>query len=159
MAAASQGQGVDDRPRPDRLARPTEDLVTRLLGRPRLDRTDLTGRLGPRLDGWLPLDDTSVSREEQREKFRGETRQEGYQSDLAARRQEVVDERPCAPEASVFFTRLAETIESLGATPVFVTQPSLNLQEDLVKAWRDGLVDCSRPSTAGTASTCPRAAR
>ena len=79
-------------------------------------------------------------REEQREKFQDDKRQEIYQTDLAARRAERIDERPCASEASVFFTRLAEKIESLGATPIFVTQPALNLQADLVKARRQGLV-------------------
>ena len=119
----------------------TEALVNRLLGRPKPEPIDLTDRLGPRLDGWLPLDDAQFSREEHREKFRGSERQEVYQGDLAARRAETVDERPCAGEASVFFTRLAAKIEALGATPIFVTQPALNLQEDLVKAHRQGLVE------------------
>jgi hypothetical protein len=119
----------------------TEDLVNLLLGRPNPEHIALEDRLGPRLDGWLPLDEAHLSREEHREKFRGSERQDVYQSDLAARRAESVDERPCAGEASVFFTRLAAKIEALGATPIFVTQPALNLQQDLVKAHRQGLVE------------------
>jgi hypothetical protein len=119
----------------------TESLVNRLLGRPSRDYILIEDRLGPRLDGWLPLDDVNLTREEHREKFRGAERQEVYLSDLAARRAETVDDRPCKAAASVFFTRLAAKIEALGATPVFVTQPALNLQVDLVKAHRQGLVE------------------
>ena len=53
----------------------------------------------------------------------------------------MVDDEPVADQASVFFTRLARTVEGLGATPIFVTQPALNRQVDLVKAHREGLVD------------------
>jgi hypothetical protein len=119
----------------------TQALVGALLGKDLVDRTELTDRLGPRLDGWLPLDDANVSRDEQREKFQGAERQRTYERELAVRRSEVLDEGPAAPEATVFFRRLAGKIEALGATPIFVTQPSLNLQSDLVKAHRDGVVE------------------
>jgi hypothetical protein len=119
----------------------TENLVNAMLGKSLIDRTELTDRLGRRLDGWLPLDDSNVSRESHKSKFLSPRRQEAYRRDLAERRADAVDSGPASPRANVFFTRLAARIESFGATPVFVTQPSLSLQHDLVKAWREGQLE------------------
>lgn len=118
----------------------TENLINTLIGKDLVERSELTDRLGPRLDGWLPLEEASGDREVQNQRFLSKKRQREYREDLEERRAESVDERPVEPAAAVFFTRLEQTVRALGATPVFVTQPSLNLQEDLVKAHREGLV-------------------
>ncbi len=119
----------------------TENLVNALLGKTQTNRTELTQRLGKRLDGWLPLDDASVSREDHKSNFLSPKRQARYRRNLEELRAEAVDDEPVSPSASVFFTRLADRVRAMGATPIFVTQPSLTLQDDLVKAWREGLID------------------
>ena len=119
----------------------TENLTNRLLGKDMVNRTELTQRLGERLDGWMPLDDANVSREDHTDKFLNPKRQASYRRALDELRAEFVDDAPISAQASVFFTRLVRQVEALGATPIFVTQPSLALQADLAKAHREGLID------------------
>ena len=119
----------------------TENLINALLGKNLVDRTELTGRLGERLDGWQPLDDTNVSREDHNEKFLTSKRQTVYRKNLDELRATEIDDTPVTDSAAVFFTRLERRVRALGATPVFVTQPSLELQVDLVKAHREGRVE------------------
>ena len=119
----------------------TEELVDTLLGRVVVDRTNQVDRLGARLDGWLPLSpETATQREKKNQNFNTPERQEAFRDKVEKLRADEVDDEPVAPSALAFFSRIERKIESMGAVPIFVTQPGVKLQHDLIKAHRDGKI-------------------
>lgn len=115
------------------------DQVLAALGRG-ADSSLLVEGLGPRRDGWRPLNlDEAEARAGNHERFlKNFASYEQRRARLAADR---VDETPVAPEALVFLTRLVDKVEELGAQPIFYVQPGMKRQHDLIKAAREGAVE------------------
>ncbi len=119
----------------------TKTYVDRALGRDIIDQTNQIDRLGERLDGWLPLSrDTALQREEKNENFNLPERRQAYLSKVAKLRVDETDEGPVRDSSAVFFERIARKIEDMGAVPIFVIQPGMKRQHDLIKAHREGRV-------------------
>jgi hypothetical protein len=92
--------------------------------------------VGPRLDGYAPLgeDEDALGRRGQR----FQRRRERYLAQVEEYRALRVSDGPADPLALEMYGRIRARIEELGATAVFVTQPALYLQDDLVKAAASG---------------------
>ena len=115
------------------------ERVLAALGRA-ADKALLEDGLGPRRDGWRPLNlDQAEARAGNHERFlRNLGRYEERRARLAADR---VDEAPASPAALAFLTRLADKVEDLGAQPIFYAQPGMKRQHDLIKAAREGAIE------------------
>jgi hypothetical protein len=100
--------------------------VDDLLGHSPSD-ADLDTALGLRRDGHLPYP------QPQHFRFRkkGIPDYEGRVADLA---RTELSEGPAEPQPLEMFRRIEARVNELGATAIFVTQPGLYLQEDLIKA-------------------------
>ena len=119
----------------------TESYVDLALGRDVVDRTNQIDRLGARLDGWLPLSiDTALQREEKNENFNEPDRREAYLRKVGRLRADETDGEPVADSSMAFFERIARKVENMGATPIFVIQPGMKRQHDLIKAHREGKI-------------------
>jgi hypothetical protein len=119
----------------------TEDLVDELLGKAIVDRTDQRDRLGERLDGWLPLSpETAQQREEKNDTFNTPKRQGAYLKKVDLLRKEKAEIAPASDSATAFFERIARKVEAMGAVPIFVIQPGMKWQHELINAHNQGRV-------------------
>jgi hypothetical protein len=105
--------------------------IDALLGRPTAE--ELASALGPAGDGYVPYP------RPQHFAFRnkGIPDYEGRVRDLAAAE---LEPGPAHPQPLEVFRRIEARVRDLGATAVFVTQPSLHLQRDLIRAAEAGEV-------------------
>lgn len=106
--------------------------VDALLGRTPTEE-ELAGALGPGGDGFLPYPKTHAIAFRRR----GIPDYQGRVADLAA---QELEPGPAWPQPLEIFRRIEARIRELGATPIFVTQPSLHLQRDLIRAAEAGEV-------------------
>jgi len=115
-----------------------QEVTRSALGRG-ADTSELEAGLGPRFDGWRPLNSVEADvREGNRERFAKNHRQYAQRLEkLAADRD---DPRPVSPQALAFLTRIARKVEDLGAVPIFYAQPGVKRQHDLIAAAREGAV-------------------
>lgn len=113
--------------------------VDRILGRKLRERID-EERLGPLRDGFWPLTvDDSEHREHKKQRFQDDPAR--YLKRVKNMHGDVVPESDVPASSLVFFLRLAQRIEELGAIPVFVMQPAMYHNEELVNAQRSGAVE------------------
>jgi len=99
---------------------------------------DLRESLGPARDGYVPQVAGGKGREERTHARGFRTHLDEYEGrveDLATRRAPPGDP---APEALELYRRLRERVEAMGATAIFVAQPGLYVQHDLVAAAESG---------------------
>lgn len=93
--------------------------------------------VGPRLDGYAPLGEEGEELGRRGQRFQ-KKRREAYLAELEQYKGLRVSDGPPAPFALEMYREILARTAELGATPVFVTQPALYLQEDLVKAAQNG---------------------
>ena len=113
----------------------SQRLVDAALGESRTEEVERE-LVGPRLDGYAPLGDESEELGRRGQRF--QKRRERYLAQLEEYKALRVGDGPADPFALEMYRTLRARIEELGATAVFVTQPALYLQEDLVKAAATG---------------------
>jgi hypothetical protein len=95
---------------------------------------EVLASIGPEGDGYVPQDPTGA-----RSNAKGfRTKRAEYEERVEDLRTSRARTGPPAPEAIDLFQRLEQRIEAMGATAIFVTQPGLYLQHDLIAAAEDG---------------------
>ncbi|MBM3990040.1 MAG: hypothetical protein FJ298_03425 [Planctomycetes bacterium] len=109
----------------------SQRLVDIALGERRTDEIERE-LVGPRLDGYAPLGDESEGLGRRGQRFH--KRRERYLAQLEDYKALRVGEGPPDAFALEMYRAIRARVEELGATAVFVTQPALYLQEDLIKA-------------------------
>jgi len=113
----------------------SQRLVDAALGEWRTDEIERE-LVGPRLDGYAPLGDDSEELGRRGQRF--QKRRERYLTQLEDYKALRVGDGQADAFALEMYREIRARIEELGARAVFVTQPALYLQEDLIKAAQAG---------------------
>jgi hypothetical protein len=93
--------------------------------------------LGPRLDGYVAQGEESGELAPRARRFQQKKLQD-YLRQVDEFRAAELSSDPPAPAALELFRRIEARVRALGAAPVFVAQPGLYLQEDLIHAAERG---------------------
>jgi hypothetical protein len=99
----------------------------------------LKNMLGAGLDGYAPLGVEGEELSRRGERFQ-KKRRDAYLAELEAFKSLEIREGPPSEFALKLYGDIVERVEALGATPIFVTQPALYLQDDLIRAAERGEV-------------------
>jgi hypothetical protein len=93
--------------------------------------------LGPDRDGYAPQGEEGSELGKRGQRFRKKKADE-YLAQVEEFRKQTTSNRPPAPEALALYRRIVERSQALGARVIFVIQPALYRQDDLIRAHERG---------------------